>query len=149
MRRKNSQSKLKFGNKATTYICNKSRIIVTIVARLYCAERLGTASIGHKSRKRSSTHLKREAGEGETEAEREKRGDQDGEEHVTTSSGQSEAVTAQPPRALRASYSFRFTDHVIPHHLYTNTIATIFYIFSNQGKISWIEFIFLITSEDS
>lgn len=70
-----------------------------------------------KREKGLSTHLKREASEGEAQAKGEQRGDENGEEHVAASPGQAEAVAAQAPRALGAAYSFRFPDHVIPHHL--------------------------------
>jgi len=64
-----------------------------------------------------STHLKREAGECETQTQSEQRRYEDGEEHVAASSRESEAVAAEPPGAFGAPDPFRLADHVVPHHL--------------------------------
>jgi len=64
-----------------------------------------------------STHLKREAGERETQTQGEQRRYEDGEKNVAASSRESEAVAAEPPGAFGTPDPFRLADHVIPHHL--------------------------------
>lgn len=64
-----------------------------------------------------STHLKRETGERETQTKGEQGRHEDGEEHVTASSGEPEAMATEPPGALGAADALRFADHIVPHHL--------------------------------
>lgn len=65
------------------------------------------------------THLKSKAGECETQTQGEQRRNENGEEYVTASSGEPEAVAAEPPGAFGTPDAFRFADHIVPHHLRT------------------------------
>lgn len=70
-----------------------------------------------QTRRDAPNMLKCEAGECKTQTESEQRRHENGEQHVTTSSGETETMSTQSPGALGTTNPFRFPDHIVPHHL--------------------------------